>query len=42
MKDYEICKNCPYYFGEVDQCMYGEEDVPDNLEMKCKKGERNA
>ena len=34
--DYEVCKECPYYFGEMNRCMYGEEDVPDNLEKKCK------
>ena len=32
---YEICKDCPYYYGEINQCMYGEEDVPDDLEKKC-------
>ena len=34
--DYEVCKECPYYFGETNWCMYGEEDVPDNLEKTCK------
>ena len=34
-KMYETCKDCPYYFGEANWCMYGEEDVPDNLEKKC-------
>ena len=32
---YEICKDCPYYYGEINWCMYGEEDVPDNMEKKC-------
>ena len=32
---YETCKDCPYYYGEVNQCMYGEECVPDDLEKKC-------
>ena len=27
---YETCKDCPYYYGEINQCMYGE-DVPNNL-----------
>lgn len=36
-QNYETCKTCPYYYGEIDQCMVGEEDVPDNLERKCKK-----
>ena len=31
---YETCKDCPYY-GEINQCMYGEENVPNNLEKKC-------
>nr|DAG67419.1 MAG TPA: hypothetical protein [Bacteriophage sp.] len=35
--NYERCNGCPYYFGEIDQCMVGEDDVPDNLEKKCKK-----
>ena len=34
-KMYETCKDCPYYYGEINWCMYGEEDVPDNLEKKC-------
>ena len=31
------CKDCPYYYREVNQCMYGEEGVPDDLEKKCEK-----
>ena len=39
---YETCKDCPYYYGEVNQCMYGEEGVPDNMEKKCEvKNESN-
>ena len=34
---YETCKDCPYYYGEINWCMYGEEDVPDYLEKKCNK-----
>ena len=34
--DYEVYKECPYYFGEMNWCMCGEEDIPDNLEKKCK------
>lgn len=33
--DYEVCKKCQYYFGELDSCMYGEPDVPDDMERKC-------
>ena len=35
--NFEKCNGCPYYFGEIDQCMVGEDDIPDNLEKKCKK-----
>ena len=35
---YETCKDCPYYYGEINQCMYGEEDVPDDLKKKCQEG----
>lgn len=32
----EICEGCPYYFySEVDMCMEGEDDIPDNLEKNC-------
>lgn len=42
-KMYETCKDCPYCYREVNQCMYGEEDVPDDLEKKCeeKKEKKN-
>ena len=33
--NYPKCHGCPYYFGEIDSCMFGEDDVPDNLEKKC-------
>ena len=42
---YETCKDCPYYYGEINWCMYGEEDVPDNLEKKSeldRKENKNA
>lgn len=35
--NYETCNGCPYYYGEVNQCMFGEEGVSDNLEKKCEK-----
>lgn len=28
---YKTCKDCPYYYGEINQCMYGEDDVTDDL-----------
>lgn len=33
--NYEKCKDCEYYYGEIDNCMFGEDDVPTNLEKKC-------
>ena len=38
--NFKKCNGCPYYYGEINQCMYGEEDVPDDLEKKCWEGER--
>ena len=32
---YKTFKDCAYYYGEINQCMYEEEDVPDDLEKKC-------
>ena len=36
-----IEQECPYYYGEIEQCMYGEEDIPKDLGKKCEnmKGE---
>ena len=36
-KMYETCKDCPSCHREVNQCMYGEEGVPDDLEKKCEE-----
>lgn len=35
MNNYDKCNGCPYYFGEIDNCMYGEEDVPNDMKRKC-------
>lgn len=35
VSNYEKCNGCPYYYGEIDSCMFGEEDVPDNMKKKC-------
>ena len=35
MNNYTDCNGCPYYYGEIDNCMYGERDVPNNMEQKC-------
>lgn len=37
MSNYEKCFGCFYYYGEIDQCMYGEEDIPADKERKCHK-----
>lgn len=34
------CKGCDYYYGEINECMKGEDDVPDNMKMKCKEEEQ--
>lgn len=31
----ECLAGCPYYYGEGDICMEGEDGVPDNLVKKC-------
>ena len=36
-KQYEKCLGCDYHYSEINQCMYGEENVPSNLIQKCKK-----
>lgn len=41
-KMYETCKDCPYCYREVNQCMYGEEGVPDDLEKKCEEKNKNG
>lgn len=33
------CKDCPYYYDKIDQCMFGEEDAPYDLKKKCEEGE---
>ena len=35
----KFCRSssCPYYYAEIDDCMYDEEDVPKNLGNKCKQ-----
>ena len=35
-EEYEICKDCPYYFGVINKCMLGEDDVHHDLERKVK------
>ena len=40
--NFKKCNGCPYYYGEVDQCMVGEDGIPDNLEKKCEKEEKRS
>lgn len=37
----EECPSCFYYYGEIDQCMFGEPDVPDDMVRKCKLDTNN-
>ena len=39
--NFKKCNVCTYYYGEVDQCMVGEDGVPDILEKKCEKEVKN-
>ncbi len=34
----EFCykSGCEYFYGEIGECMLGEDGVPDNLEQKCR------
>ena len=41
MHNYDKCNGCPYYFGEIDNCMYGEEDIPNDMERKCESKEES-
>lgn len=36
---YEICKNCPYYYGKINYCMLGEKNVPTDMPRKCEEKE---
>lgn len=38
MTQHEKCEDCPYYYGEVDCCMYGEEGAPTDLPRNCEEG----
>ena len=31
----DVCPGCFYYYGEGDQCMYGEPDITDNMKREC-------
>ena len=33
------CNGCFYYYGEINECMYGEPDVPNNMKRKCAETE---
>lgn len=40
--NYDKCNGCPYYFGEIDSCMYGEEDVPNDMKRKCEGADQST
>lgn len=42
MHNYTKCNGCPYYYGEIDSCMYGEEDIPNDMERKCESNEEES
>ena len=33
----KFCRDskCAYYYGEINECMYGEDGVPHDMEKKC-------
>lgn len=33
----KFCRDskCAYYYGEINECMYGEDGVPSDMERKC-------
>lgn len=39
--NYDKCNGCPYYLGEIDNCMYGEEDIPNDMKRKCEGKEES-
>ncbi len=41
MHNQDKCNGCPYYFGGIDNCMYGEEDIPNDMERKCESKEES-
>lgn len=38
MIDIKFCRKsgCDYYFGELDDCMYGDRDIPKDYLKMCK------
>jgi len=39
-KEFCLDSKCAYYYGEIDECMYGEPEIPANWDKKCEqKGE---
>ena len=40
LKMFCLDSKCEYYYGEIDECMYGEPEIPANWDKKCEqKGE---
>lgn len=44
MVDYPECKNCPYYYGEIMECMYDEcsDDGPDGKPLEKRNCESES
>lgn len=39
-KEFCFDSNCVYYYGEIDECMYGEPEIPSDWDKECEqKGE---
>lgn len=38
---YQKCNGCFYYYGEINECMYGELDVPKKMRRKCHETEES-
>ena len=39
----KFCRDskCAYYYGELNECMYGEDDVPSDMERKCESDKKH-
>ncbi len=37
LKAFCLDSECAYYYGEIDECMYGEPEIPDDWDKKCEQ-----
>ena len=39
----KFCRDskCAYYYGEINECMYGEDNVPPDMERKCESDRKH-